>query len=481
MSELPGRPDLDQLRRQARELLRAATDGEPGAVTRLRVVSDRVTLWAAQLAIAREYGFPSWPALKAEVERRRLSQPTASRGLRGSGEQGRLDAPEDRWSFGGATAIETSAGVLLPEALIVGPGYTALYGSLTPSGNGQTGAAGPRWLSAPLAMTGRWALRRQAQRARRKNADAAVAAMRALVRSLDEVTVVDDRGARYALRSEGMSGKSRRSGEPAEPMSVRFGIDPVPGRGVAWLELRSPGGAVTRLLPSARPAVAVGQLVPAAVSPAVRELLDQAVRLIELQLTNAGQAAEQSLRQHCSAALARTAEIERSGDLDPASVVPDQLRQLCAVLTEHHPAGGLPRSWSGMLDAARGADGPRHHLDIGAALPPIDGVAVHVDSLISWPGSWRLYLRATPGWWSYSQDGHRKWTPVSVYAEDDRGGTYVSGFGGSSGRPDHEELALRFLPRLDPLARAMKLTFRGASEEAAVDLALLPGAGPWPR
>jgi hypothetical protein len=60
-------------------------------------------------------------------------------------------------------------------------------------------------------------MRRQAQRARRKNADAAVTAMRALVRSLDEVTVVDDRGARYALRSEGMSGKSRRSGEPAEP------------------------------------------------------------------------------------------------------------------------------------------------------------------------------------------------------------------------------------------------------------------------
>jgi hypothetical protein len=31
MSELPDRPDLDQLRRQARELLRAATDGEPRA------------------------------------------------------------------------------------------------------------------------------------------------------------------------------------------------------------------------------------------------------------------------------------------------------------------------------------------------------------------------------------------------------------------------------------------------------------------
>jgi len=72
MSELPDRPDLDQLRRQAKELLRAAADGEPRARARLRAVSERVTLSAAQLAIAREHGFASWPALRAEAERRRF-------------------------------------------------------------------------------------------------------------------------------------------------------------------------------------------------------------------------------------------------------------------------------------------------------------------------------------------------------------------------------------------------------------------------
>jgi hypothetical protein len=75
MPELPERPDLDQLRRQARELLRAADNGEPSAVPRLRAVSDRVTLSAAQLAVAREYGYRSWAALKAEVERRPAGQP----------------------------------------------------------------------------------------------------------------------------------------------------------------------------------------------------------------------------------------------------------------------------------------------------------------------------------------------------------------------------------------------------------------------
>jgi hypothetical protein len=71
MSQLPGRPDTDQLRRQARELHRAAAGGDTSALARLRQVSDKVTLSAAQLAVARDYGFPSWPRLKAEAERRR--------------------------------------------------------------------------------------------------------------------------------------------------------------------------------------------------------------------------------------------------------------------------------------------------------------------------------------------------------------------------------------------------------------------------
>jgi hypothetical protein len=73
MSALPGRPDLDQLRRQARELLRAAAAGEEEALRRIRAVSEKQTLSAAQLAIAREYGFPSWPRLRAEVLRGRAA------------------------------------------------------------------------------------------------------------------------------------------------------------------------------------------------------------------------------------------------------------------------------------------------------------------------------------------------------------------------------------------------------------------------
>lgn len=72
MPDLPARPDLDQLRHQAKDLLRAAKSGESEALARMRAVSDRLTLASAQLAVAREYGFASWPKLKTEVERRTI-------------------------------------------------------------------------------------------------------------------------------------------------------------------------------------------------------------------------------------------------------------------------------------------------------------------------------------------------------------------------------------------------------------------------
>jgi ankyrin repeat protein len=70
MPYLPVRPDLDQLRHQAKDLLHAAQRGDPDAVARISAVSGRVILSSAQLALAREYGFASWARLKLEVERR---------------------------------------------------------------------------------------------------------------------------------------------------------------------------------------------------------------------------------------------------------------------------------------------------------------------------------------------------------------------------------------------------------------------------
>ena len=72
MPAIPSHPDLDQLRRQAKELLRAARTGDAAAIARIQAVSDALTLAAAQRALAREHGFPSWPRLKAALDARAL-------------------------------------------------------------------------------------------------------------------------------------------------------------------------------------------------------------------------------------------------------------------------------------------------------------------------------------------------------------------------------------------------------------------------
>ena len=70
---LPERPSLEQLRRQARDLQRAARrpddDAARAPVASLHPgpVPDPLPLSAAQLVVARSYGFPSWPRLVAHL------------------------------------------------------------------------------------------------------------------------------------------------------------------------------------------------------------------------------------------------------------------------------------------------------------------------------------------------------------------------------------------------------------------------------
>jgi ankyrin repeat protein len=73
--ELPAQPSLEQLRKQAKDLLKAHRDGETAAANRVREALPHLgeaalKLGDAQSVIAREYSFPSWTRLKAEVERR---------------------------------------------------------------------------------------------------------------------------------------------------------------------------------------------------------------------------------------------------------------------------------------------------------------------------------------------------------------------------------------------------------------------------
>ena len=64
---LPVHPDLDQLKRQAKELLRDLRSGEPKALAEFaefhpeKVDPQAAKLADAQLVLARAYGAASWP------------------------------------------------------------------------------------------------------------------------------------------------------------------------------------------------------------------------------------------------------------------------------------------------------------------------------------------------------------------------------------------------------------------------------------
>ncbi len=80
-AQLPQNPSLEQLKKQAKALLKAHRSGEPEACTRIQGSFPRLartppleisnapfSLRDAQLVLAREYGFESWPKLKRFIE-----------------------------------------------------------------------------------------------------------------------------------------------------------------------------------------------------------------------------------------------------------------------------------------------------------------------------------------------------------------------------------------------------------------------------
>ena len=75
---LPARADLDHLKHEAKALHKAFHEGRDDALARIHAVlgdAQTLKLADAQRVVAREYGFPTWARLRAQVK--------ALRGLNG--------------------------------------------------------------------------------------------------------------------------------------------------------------------------------------------------------------------------------------------------------------------------------------------------------------------------------------------------------------------------------------------------------------
>ena len=170
---LPERPDIEQLRRQAKELRRLCAEGDPAALERLQILpafagqpaealaAAAPALHDAQSVIAREHGLPSWKALAERVEELNLQREHAVSAFVEAATDGRSDRARrlltrypdlGRASFHAALvlgdAVQVEATLARHPALAIQPGgprgwqpmhyvcHTALHAAGVADGSG---------------------------------------------------------------------------------------------------------------------------------------------------------------------------------------------------------------------------------------------------------------------------------------------------------------------------------------------------------
>jgi hypothetical protein len=447
MSELPSRPNLDQLRHQARDLLRSALAGEEDACRRISAWSDRVILTAAQFAIAREYGFASWRQLVAEVEgrRRQETSPTAD-ALQPRDHLSRISS----WSAGQPIALE--GWTLRPRGIVIESGGALLriaLDSLSQSIEAEQQGAG----LLPLRRHGRPRM-----------------AIESLQPCLDRLGAVDSDGLEYTLHRRGGIGSVQVVGRQRVPRHAELDLylDPVPEADVEWIELVGDAGERTRLL---RGVPADTQVIgPTPILGADHRVESVALRLIAIRLTGAP-IAGQFLVEQCAEAMAAVEAIEARGEI-ASSAAKAHLLALCRFMSEGNAADAVALNWQTMLEVADLRDGLRPSADVAVSLPALDGVTVEVRTVLFEDDSWSLALRAKPDWWCYSDDGHQKSQPITFVATDDVGGTYAHLGSGGGGAGSGHDLSIRFRPRLAPAATRLRLLARASREQVEIDISL---------
>jgi len=136
--QLPERPNLDQLKHQAKDLLQAAREQQSEALARFRILPAfaatkdadlaraKLALHDAQSVIAREYGFESWKALAEHVEELTLEFDAALAQFFEAATDGRPDRAERLLArHPGIARAGFHAALLLGDAALVDTHLTA--------------------------------------------------------------------------------------------------------------------------------------------------------------------------------------------------------------------------------------------------------------------------------------------------------------------------------------------------------------------
>ena len=203
---------------------------------------------------------------------------------------------------------------------------------------------------------------------------------------------------------------------------LRLKIEPSPPRSVRWFEVNEEAGQTSRIEVTdfAGSQTLAGPLVVA--PPEARD--DILSRLVLETLTNYDNVVFRTPTTRREYERTQLDGIRRGAfSLEPpGQLLLRFLDQLALALDE--PEGTMtriPAPWAAVLQARDRTDGRRWISDPAILLEPIDGVTIGVDTVVSEPRRWLLYLTAVPDW-SIRVAPKAMRDAVRVSATDDRGG-----------------------------------------------------------
>jgi hypothetical protein len=170
------------------------------------------------------------------------------------------------------------------------------------------------------------------------------------------------------------------------------------------------------------------------------------------------------------------ATLVAAGALAPDDPAIETVRTIADALAQPGApvVGALPPTWASYLSRLGRQDGPAGAVAVAAVTPPIDGIVVAVETLLSTGTGFEVHVATSPGtlFGPVPYDMSVKDPRVTWWAKDEIGNHYLGGSGGWAGGPDLTEGTVSFLPALDARATRLYLQPTLTSERAIIAVEL---------
>jgi hypothetical protein len=151
-----------------------------------------------------------------------------------------------------------------------------------------------------------------------------------------------------------------------------------------------------------------------------------------------------------------------------------ELRTIADALTSAAPVPGLSEPWRSLLRRYNQDDGRVGTLTVGALIDDLEGYSIRVDSIVTRSGGFSISLAMSPGDSLIRNipGGDAGPMPITWWAKDDRGNTYVAFSDRGGGGPDVMEGQVTSLAPLDPKATELTLLPTGSHSRAVLTIPL---------